>query len=112
MTISLCLIIQVTDEEQQEALIPKKTTASAQASIWDYVEALALVLVGTAMTALVALPLIMNVSSFATQANVPSFLIPYFIIPCAINIPRLLSTIASASQKTQRAASLTLSQVY
>nr|GEY36945.1 sodium/calcium exchanger NCL2-like [Tanacetum cinerariifolium] len=101
-----------TDEEQQEALIPKTTTASAQATIWDYVEALALVLLGTAVTALVALPLITNVSSFASQANVPSFLIPYFIIPCAINIPRLLSTIASASQKTQRAASLTLSQIY
>ncbi|KAI3781326.1 hypothetical protein L2E82_11337 [Cichorium intybus] len=54
----------------------------------------------------------MNVVSFASSANVPSFLIPYFIIPCAINIPRLLSTITSASQKTQRAASLTLSQIY
>ncbi|GKA73717.1 sodium/calcium exchanger NCL2 [Tanacetum coccineum] len=105
--------VGTTDEEQQEALIPKTTkTANAQATIWDYIEALALVLLGTAVTALVALPLIMNVSSFASQANVPSFLIPYFIIPCAINIPRLLSTIASASQKTQRAASLTLSQIY
>jgi Ca2+/Na+ antiporter len=101
-----------TDEEQQAALIPKKKDPNDESSIWDYLEALALVLLGTAMTALVALPLIMNVSGFATDANVPSFLIPYFIIPCAINIPRLLSTITSASQKTQRAASLTLSQIY
>ncbi|KAI7730977.1 hypothetical protein M8C21_006826 [Ambrosia artemisiifolia] len=100
------------DEEEQAALIPKKENLNDQSSIWDYLEALALVLLGTAITALVALPLIMNVSGFATEANVPSFLIPYIIIPCAINIPRLLSTINSASQKTQRAASLTLSQIY
>ncbi|KAI3716952.1 hypothetical protein L1987_68202 [Smallanthus sonchifolius] len=101
-----------TDEEQQAALIPKTSNTTDQSSIWEYLEALALILIGTAMTALIALPLIMNVSGFATDANVPSFLIPYFIIPCAINIPRLLSTITSASQKTQRAASLTLSQIY
>ncbi|KAK1422711.1 hypothetical protein QVD17_17997 [Tagetes erecta] len=100
------------DEEQQAALIPKKTKLNYQGSIWEYLEALALVLLGTAVTALIALPLIMNVSGFATEANVPSFLIPYIIIPCAINIPRLLSTIDAASQKTQRAASLTLSQIY
>nr|XP_043622266.1 sodium/calcium exchanger NCL2-like [Erigeron canadensis] len=99
------------DEEQQAALIPKKKI-NAKTSIWDYLEALALVVLGTSVTALVALPLIMNVVGFATLANVPSFLIPYVVIPCAINIPRLVSTINSASQKTQRAASLTLSQIY
>ncbi|XP_023743881.1 sodium/calcium exchanger NCL2 [Lactuca sativa] len=105
--------VVVADEEQQEALIPTTTQVTVdQASIWEYLEALALVLVGTIVTALIALPLIMNVVSFASATGVPSFLIPYFIIPCAINIPRLLSTINSASQKTQRAASLTLSQIY
>ncbi|XP_076903561.1 sodium/calcium exchanger NCL2-like [Bidens hawaiensis] len=99
-------------DEEQAALIPKKQNANSQGSIWDYLEALALVLLGTFLTALVALPLIMNITGFASAANVPSFLIPYIIIPCAINIPRLLSTINSASQKTQRAASLTLSQIY
>ncbi|KAI3741675.1 hypothetical protein L1987_59349 [Smallanthus sonchifolius] len=100
------------DEEQQQPLIPKKKNLNDQGLIWEYLKALALVLLGTVVTALVALPLIMNVSGFATDASIPSFLIPYVIIPCAINIPRLLSTINSASQKTQRAASLTLSQIY
>lgn len=100
------------DEEQQKALIPKTKSLTSQGSIWDYLEALVFVLIGTAVTALIALPLIMNVTGFASAANVPSFFIPYFIIPCAINIPRLLSIINSASQKTQRAASLTLSQIY
>lgn len=93
-------------------MIPKKKNLNDDGLIWEYMKALALVLFGTIVTALVALPLIMNVSGFATDANIPSFLIPYVIIPCAINIPRLLSTINSASQKTQRAASLTLSQVF
>ncbi|KAI3800833.1 hypothetical protein L1987_28930 [Smallanthus sonchifolius] len=100
------------DEEQQQPLIPKKKNLNDQGLIWEYLKALALVLLGTVVTALVALPLIMNVSGFATDASIPSFLIPYVIIPCAINIPRLLSTINSASQKTHRAASLTLSQIY
>ncbi|KAL8236128.1 hypothetical protein R6Q59_017209 [Mikania micrantha] len=104
---------QGADEEQQLPLIPKKKkNLNDEGLIWEYLEAFGLVLIGTAMTALVALPLIMNVSGFATDANIPSFLIPYVIIPCAINIPRLLSTINSARQKTQRSASLTLSQIY
>ncbi|KAJ0927613.1 putative EF-hand domain pair protein CML [Helianthus annuus] len=100
------------DEEQQQPLIPKNKNLNDEGLIWEYLKALALILFGTLVTALVALPLIMNVSGFATDANIPSFLIPYVIIPCAINIPRLSSTINSASQKTQRAASLTLSQIY
>ncbi|KAI7726718.1 hypothetical protein M8C21_022797, partial [Ambrosia artemisiifolia] len=98
------------DEEQQEALIPKEANTVAQGSVWDYLEALGLVVIGIVVAVLIARPLIMNVANFATEAHVPSFFIPYFVIPCMINIPRLLSTIASASQKTERAASLTLSQ--
>ncbi|XP_076937773.1 sodium/calcium exchanger NCL2-like [Bidens hawaiensis] len=100
------------DEEQQQPLIPKTKNPNDHGLISAYLKALAMIFFGTVVTALVALPLIVNVSGFATDANIPSFLIPYVIIPCAINIPRLLSTINSASQKTQRAASLTLSQIY
>ncbi|KAK9055926.1 hypothetical protein SSX86_027013 [Deinandra increscens subsp. villosa] len=99
-------------DEEQQPLIPKNENLNDKGLIWNYVKALALILLGTVVTALVALPLIMNVSGFAIDANIPSFLIPYVIIPCAINIPRLLSTINSARQKTHRAASLTLSQIY
>ncbi|KAJ0932044.1 putative parvalbumin, EF-hand domain pair [Helianthus annuus] len=99
-------------DEEQLPLIPKKKNFNDDGLIWEYLKALALVLSGTVVTALIALPLIMNVSGFATDANIPSFLIPYVIIPCAINIPRLLSTINSAGHKTQRAVSLTLSQIY
>lgn len=104
--------VATTDEEQQEALLPKNKTPVAQSSILDYMEALAYVIVGITISALIARPLIMNVANIASDAHVPSFFIPYFVIPAAISIPRLLKTIASASQKTKRAASLTLSQIY
>ncbi|MFS8015756.1 putative EF-hand domain pair protein CML [Helianthus anomalus] len=100
------------DEEQQEALIPKETTNDAQGSVWDYLEALALVLIGIVVAVLIARPLIITIATFATEAHIPQFFIPYFVIPCMISLPRLLSIIASANQKTQRAASLTLSQIY
>ncbi|KAL8228714.1 hypothetical protein R6Q57_013614, partial [Mikania cordata] len=77
-----------------------------------FLEALLLVFLGTVVTFIVATPLKTNVVNFAYDANVPSFLIPYFVIPCALNISRFASTISSARQKTERAASLTLSQVY
>ncbi|GJZ31793.1 sodium/calcium exchanger NCL2-like protein [Tanacetum coccineum] len=102
----------VADEEQQEALLPKPTAVDIASSIWDYLEALAFVFIGIVVAVLVARPLIMNIALFADAAHVPSFFIPYFIIPGAINIPRLFSVINNASQKTQRAASLTLSQIY
>ncbi|KAK1422714.1 hypothetical protein QVD17_18000 [Tagetes erecta] len=102
---------KVTDDEQQAALIPKENP-NDQSSILEFLEALVLVFFGSIITFLVATPLKTNVVAFATYANVPSFLIPYFVIPCASNIPRLLSTISSARQKTERAASLTLSQIY
>ncbi|KAI3741674.1 hypothetical protein L1987_59348 [Smallanthus sonchifolius] len=103
---------QADADEEQEALIPKKKHANAQGSIWAYLEALGLVLIGIVVAVLIAQPLIMNVANLATDANIPSFFIPYFVIPCAIGIPRLLSTITSARQKTRRAASLTLSRIY
>ncbi|KAK1422713.1 hypothetical protein QVD17_17999 [Tagetes erecta] len=99
------------DEEQQTALIPKEDPNN-QSSILEFLEALFLVFFGSVMTYIIATPLTTNVVAFATYANVPSFLIPYFVVPCASNISRLLSTINSARQKTQRATSLTLSQIY
>nr|GEX36200.1 sodium/calcium exchanger NCL2-like [Tanacetum cinerariifolium] len=102
----------VADEEQQEALLPTTPAVDIASSIWDYLEALAFVFIGIVVAVLVARPLIMNIALFADAAHVPSFFIPYIIIPGAINIPRLFSVINNASQKTQRAASLTLSQIY
>ncbi|MFS8015770.1 putative EF-hand domain pair protein CML [Helianthus anomalus] len=98
------------DEEQQTALIPKESP-NDQSSILEFLEALFLVLFGSVLTFVVATPLKTNIVNFAYDANVPSFLISYVIIPCASNISRLLSEISSARQKTERAASLTLSQV-
>ncbi|XP_076919100.1 sodium/calcium exchanger NCL2-like [Bidens hawaiensis] len=101
------------NEEQQTTLIPMESHNSQSSnSVFEFLEALSLVLFGSVVTFLVAKPLKTNVVNLSYDANVPSFLIPYFTIPCASNIASLLSAITSASQKTERAASLTLSQIY
>ncbi|KAL7591841.1 hypothetical protein Lser_V15G32339 [Lactuca serriola] len=102
---------QEADKEQRKALIPTKIR-NAQSSILEFLGALSLIFCGITMTVLVSSSFITNVVAFASYANVPSFLIPYFIIPCATNISRLLSTISSATQKTERATSLTFSRIY
>ncbi|KAI3710192.1 hypothetical protein L2E82_39966 [Cichorium intybus] len=102
---------QDADKEQQKALIPKKKR-KAQSSILDFLRALSLIFFGIVITLLISSSFIANVVTFATRANVPPFLIPYFIIPCATNISRFLSTIRFATQKTERAASLTFSKIY
>ncbi|KAL8236127.1 hypothetical protein R6Q59_017208 [Mikania micrantha] len=110
--LSFCTKSQENADEEQEALIPKKTNANAQSSIWKYLEALALVFIGIVIAVLIAEPLVANVVSFSTEAGIPSFFIPYFVIPFATGISRLVSTIHSARQKTERAESLTLSRIY
>nr|XP_043622267.1 sodium/calcium exchanger NCL2-like [Erigeron canadensis] len=100
------------DEEGQTPLIPKDSPNTTPSSILEFLEALCLVVFGTGATMLISSQLTTHVWTFASQANVPSFLIPYFIIPCFSNRSRMLSTIQSARQKTERAASLTLSQIY
>ncbi|KAK9064278.1 hypothetical protein SSX86_015658 [Deinandra increscens subsp. villosa] len=99
-------------DEEQTALIPKESPNGQISSILEFMEAWFLVIFGSVVTFYIATPLKSNIVSFASEANVPAFLIPYVVIPCASNIPRLLSTITSARQKTERAASLTLSQIY
>ncbi|KAI3495338.1 hypothetical protein L1887_37649 [Cichorium endivia] len=99
------------DEEQQEPLIPKEIP-KAESLILEFLEALSLIVYGVVLSGLVSSPLISNIMTFANHANVPSFLIPYCVVPCATNISRILSTIRSATQKTERAASLTFSQIY
>ncbi|CAI9292780.1 unnamed protein product [Lactuca saligna] len=100
------------DEEHQKALLPKEIISRAETSILEFLQALSLILFGTVLSGLVSSPLISNVMTFANHANVPSFLIPYCVVPCATNISRILSTIRSATQKTERASSLTFSQIY
>lgn len=101
-----------TKEEHQSLLARKKKGISADRSWLNYAKAAFQLLLGTAMLALLARPLINSVVNFSTAANIPSFLIPYVVIPLAITYGRAKSAIASARRRTAKSASLTLSQIY
>uniref|UniRef100_A0A5B7A7E1 EF-hand domain-containing protein n=1 Tax=Davidia involucrata TaxID=16924 RepID=A0A5B7A7E1_DAVIN len=97
-----------TREEEQRMVAQR----SARDSWWNYFKAAYQLLLGTAILAILAQPIIRTVADFATSANISSFYIPYVVIPLALNYRRALSAITSARQKTQTAVSLTLSEIY
>ncbi|KAM7525051.1 hypothetical protein LguiA_014953 [Lonicera macranthoides] len=100
------------EEEQQKLITQTKQSASADSSWRDYLTAALQVFGGTAILAVLAMPLIETVADFSTSANIPSFLVPYVVIPLAMNYGRALGVISSAQQKTEDAISLTLSELY
>lgn len=103
--------MQDAEEEQQKLITQSKQSASANSSWRDYLTAALQVFGGTAILAVLAMPLIETVADFSTSANIPSFLVPYVVIPLAMNYGRALGVINSAQQKTEDAISLTLSEV-
>lgn len=101
-----------TQEEQQSLVRKRKRSPNAEKSLSIYLKAASLLLLGTTILAFLANPLVTAVVEFATAAKISSFFIPYVVIPLALNFRSAMSIITSARQKTQRAASLTLSQLY
>ncbi|XP_059663885.1 sodium/calcium exchanger NCL2-like [Cornus florida] len=102
-----------TGEEGQGLVAQKEdTTPSASISWWTYFQAAFQLLFGTAILLLLAQPLIETVSDFSTSANISSFYVSYVVIPLAMNYRMAMGTIKSARQKTQKAISLTLSEIY
>ncbi|KAG5561809.1 hypothetical protein RHGRI_004751 [Rhododendron griersonianum] len=90
-----------------------KSPQSGSGKSWlNYLKASFYLILGTAITALLGLPLMEAVADFATAANISSFAVSYVVIPLALNYRQALSTITSARKKTQKAISLTLSEIY
>ncbi|KAL4290128.1 hypothetical protein GQ457_14G009480 [Hibiscus cannabinus] len=79
---------------------------------WNYIEAAFLVTLGTTATIMLSKPLVAALVGFSTSANVPSFLVSYVVVPLALHFRQGLKAISSARQKTEKAASLTFSEVY
>lgn len=103
-------------QEEKQSLVSQKKGGNSQSgsskSWQNYLKASFYLILGTAITALLGLPLIEAVGDFATAANIPSFAVSYVVIPLALNYRLALSTIATARQKTHNAISLTLSEIY
>lgn len=79
--------------------------------MWNYIKAAVLVIVGTAITAVIGIPLMLTLQEFSTSANIPSFAVSYVVIPVALGYRQMLLIIKSAGEKTVHAASLTFSEV-
>lgn len=68
-------------------------------------------IVGTTITIVIGTPLMLTVQEFSTSANIPSFAVSYVVIPLALGYKQMLLVIKSAGEKTEKAASLTFSEV-
>ncbi|KAF0934484.1 hypothetical protein E2562_025561 [Oryza meyeriana var. granulata] len=79
---------------------------------WTCIKAILLLLLGTAMAAAFADPLVDAVHNFSNATHIPSFFISFIAMPLATNSSEAVSAIIFASRKKQRTLSLTFSEVY
>ena len=104
--------LQKSTDEQQGLLAQKKESKGTDMAWLNYIKAAFLLILGTAITVLLAQPLMQTLQEFSTAVNIPSFLVSYVVIPLALNYRQTLRAITSARQKTENAISLTFSEVY
>ncbi|KAL6629413.1 hypothetical protein ACP70R_029178 [Stipagrostis hirtigluma subsp. patula] len=79
---------------------------------WTSLKAILLLLLGTAMAAAFADPLVDAVHNFSSATSIPSFFISFIAMPLATNSSEAVSAIIFASRKKQRTLSLTFSEIY
>ncbi|XVE88151.1 hypothetical protein DITRI_Ditri19aG0045100 [Diplodiscus trichospermus] len=104
------------NNEENQSLLPAKKGSEVRKGTdkpwWNYIKAAFLITLGTAITALLTSPLMTTLVDFSTSINISSFLVSYVVIPLALSFRLALRTISSARQKTEKAASLTFSELY
>ncbi|KAL5212000.1 hypothetical protein ABZP36_022847 [Zizania latifolia] len=79
---------------------------------WICIKAILLLLLGAAMAAAFADPLVDAVHNFSNATHIPSFFISFIAMPLATNSSEAVSAIIFASRKKKRTLSLTFSEVY
>ncbi|KAG8386380.1 hypothetical protein BUALT_Bualt03G0142800 [Buddleja alternifolia] len=75
-------------------------------------KAILLLMLGTAIAAAFADPLVDAVDNFSTATKIPTFFISFIALPLATNSSEAVSAIIFASRKKLRSASLTFSELY
>ncbi|KAK1416722.1 hypothetical protein QVD17_25838 [Tagetes erecta] len=81
-------------------------------SSWAWTKAIFLLVLGIAMLALLAEPLIHSVQNVASGANIPSFFVSFVLVPLATNARAAISAVQTANQRKERMTSLTFSELY
>ncbi|XP_037457293.1 sodium/calcium exchanger NCL2-like isoform X1 [Triticum dicoccoides] len=104
----------ITTGEEHNALLDKHEDdgESIENPTWTCFKAISLLLLGTAMAAAFADPLVDAVHNFSSATSIPSFFISFIAMPLATNSSEAVSAIIFASRKKQRTLSLTFSEVY
>lgn len=78
---------------------------------WAFNKAMLQVLLGIAILTLCAKPLVISIEDLSDAMGMPSFLIPFVMVPLALNARMAIAAIFPASQKSSKTASLTFSEV-
>ncbi|URD82312.1 calcium-binding EF hand family protein [Musa troglodytarum] len=79
--------------------------------IWICFKAILLLLLGTALAAIFADPLVDAVDNFSIATSIPSFFMSFIAMPLATNSSEAISSIIFACRRKQRTSSLTFSEV-
>ncbi|KAL3638515.1 hypothetical protein CASFOL_017886 [Castilleja foliolosa] len=79
---------------------------------WTSIKAGLLLLLGTAIAASFADPLVDAVDNFSNATKIPTFFISFIALPLATNSSEAVSAIIFSSRKKLRSASLTFSEIY
>ncbi|KAI3753711.1 hypothetical protein L2E82_25772 [Cichorium intybus] len=79
---------------------------------WAWTKAVMLLVLGIAMLALLAEPLIHSVQNVSNSATISSFFVSFVFVPLATNARAAVSAIKTASQRKERTTSLTFSEIY
>ncbi|XP_055828009.1 sodium/calcium exchanger NCL1-like isoform X2 [Solanum dulcamara] len=78
---------------------------------WAFNKSIFQVILGIAMLTLCSKPLVKSIQKLSEAIGMPSFLIPFVIVPLALNARMTIAAIFPASQKCSKTASLTFSEV-
>ncbi|KAF9611350.1 hypothetical protein IFM89_030686 [Coptis chinensis] len=79
---------------------------------WNSIKAILMLVLGTAIAAAFADPLVDAVDNFSSATSIPSFFISFIALPLATNSSEAVSALIFASRKKKRTASLTFSEIY
>lgn len=108
----LLTMFQRTRDEQTGLLDKDEEEGEADGNpTWTCIKAILLLLLGTAMAAASADPLVDAVHNFSNATHIPSFFISFIVMPLATNSSEAVSAIIFASRKKKRTLSLTFSEV-
>uniref|UniRef100_M8CH96 Sodium/calcium exchanger membrane region domain-containing protein n=1 Tax=Aegilops tauschii TaxID=37682 RepID=M8CH96_AEGTA len=106
------LILQRTREEHDQLAVSDEEVEPVENPGRMIVKAVGLMLVGAAIPAAFADPLVDAIYSLSKATHVSSFFVSFVVLPLVNNSSEVVSAVRSMRKKRRRSASLALSEVY